>query len=87
MLAVHMPKAYCIGDTVETTINGEAKRVTWRDEKTLLLEPNDPRVIFLRVAYEDFVSFLCGDSGGGPEEYVVIPGDGGFYVWPANKIN
>ena len=32
MLAIHMPKSFRIGDTVDCKINGEPKRVTWRDE-------------------------------------------------------
>ena len=36
MLALNIPSTF--GDTVDCRINGKSKRVTWRDEHTLVIE-------------------------------------------------
>jgi hypothetical protein len=39
MFALNIPSTF--GDTIDCRINGKAKRVTWRDEHTLVIE-TDP---------------------------------------------
>jgi hypothetical protein len=36
MFALNIPSTF--GDTIDCRINGKAKRVTWRDEHTLVIE-------------------------------------------------
>jgi hypothetical protein len=38
MFALNIPSTF--GDTIDCRINGKAKRVTWRDEHTLVIEAN-----------------------------------------------
>jgi hypothetical protein len=38
MFALNIPSTF--GDSIDCRINGEPKRVTWRDEHTLVIEPN-----------------------------------------------
>jgi hypothetical protein len=38
MFALNIPSTF--GDSIDCRINGEPKRVTWRDERTLVIEPN-----------------------------------------------
>lgn len=60
MFCISMPVAFKMGDTVDVVINGEAKRLTWRDERTLVIEPHDVRTIF-DAAYigADLQMFIC----------------------------
>ena len=39
MFALNIPSTF--GDTIDCRINGKAKRVTWRDEHTLVIQ-TDP---------------------------------------------
>jgi hypothetical protein len=48
MFMIHLPIAVGVGDTADVRINGEPARVTWRDEETLVIEPDDARSI-LRI--------------------------------------
>ena len=38
MFALNIPSTF--GDTIDCRINGKSKRVTWRDEHTLVIEPD-----------------------------------------------
>jgi hypothetical protein len=38
MFALNIPSTF--GDTIDCRINGKPKRVTWHDEKTLVIEAN-----------------------------------------------
>ena len=38
MFALNIPSTF--GDSIDCRINGEPKRVTWRDEHTLVIKPN-----------------------------------------------
>jgi hypothetical protein len=68
-----MPKTFKVGDSVDCRINGEARRVTWRDENTLVIEPDDARRIVTRAIKGDLVCFMCGDQGKGASDYGVDP--------------
>jgi hypothetical protein len=64
MFMIHMPKTFSVGDTKYCRIDGELNQVTWRDENTLVIEPDDVRAIVTRVNDEgNLVCFVCGDAG------------------------
>jgi hypothetical protein len=58
---ITMPKTFAVGETAECRINRKPTRVTWRDERTLVIEPGDSRRIKEKVANGDLVTFVCGD--------------------------
>jgi hypothetical protein len=89
MFIIHMPKVFKVGDTAGCRINGEAKQVTWRDAKTLVIEPNDARAIIAKQNDGDLVCFVCGDGGEAQDDYDIDrdPRFGGGFVasnkrWP-----
>jgi hypothetical protein len=63
-----------------------ARRATWRDENTLVIEPNDVRTIIGREIESegDCFRFLCGDQGKGAADYAIQQFDDSFivYDWP-----
>jgi hypothetical protein len=63
MFFISMPKTFGIGDTADCRINKEPARLTWRDSKTLVIEPNDARVIITTSYEDDLIHFTCGDAG------------------------
>jgi hypothetical protein len=65
MFIISMPKTFKVGDSTDVRVNGRAERVTWRDAKTLVIEPDDARFI-LRVAPGpgDLDTFCCCDPDG-----------------------
>jgi hypothetical protein len=63
MFIVHMPKDFKVGDTADCRINSILQRVTWRDETTLVIEPDDARTIVGRMIERTQVCFICGDQG------------------------
>lgn len=79
---VLMSRAQKIGDTVECHVDGEFKRVTWRDENTLVIEPDDARAIILKIIGGDLIHFVCGLPGETADDWYVKPNDtrDGF-VW------
>src|SRR5215470_13109237 len=80
MFFMSMPKTFKIGDTLDCRINMEPARLTWRDAKTLVIEPEDARVI-LTTSYEgDLIHFTCGDAGGAGKGRVISNDDGSHLV-------
>jgi hypothetical protein len=41
MFVMMMPTTFKVGDTADCKINTEPARLTWRDEGTLVIEPDD----------------------------------------------
>lgn len=71
MFFMTTPKTFRVGDTVDVKINFAAKRLTWRDARTLVIEPDDDRVI-LHTTIEDNVRvFACTDRDASADEYSV----------------
>jgi hypothetical protein len=52
-----------VGDTQACCINCEPAKVTWRDTKTLVIEPGDARLIIHSRIDGDMRVFFCGDAG------------------------
>ena len=65
MFVIWMPRTFKVGDTADVKINGEPKRVTYRDPDTLVIEPGDARTILGRMEDDrDLVTFACSDAEG-----------------------
>jgi hypothetical protein len=63
MFMLSMPLDFKVGETADCKINNEPKRVTWRDEHTLVIEPDDTRQIFHIATDGELRRFMCGDAG------------------------
>jgi hypothetical protein len=68
MFVIHFPTTFPVGDTVDCRINGKAERVTYRDENTLVIEPDDARKI-MQMSYAGpdgndvpVSGFICSDA-------------------------
>jgi hypothetical protein len=61
---ISMPLSFKIGDTCECEINFEPKRVTWRNQDTLVIEPDDARHIVQISRDDKLISFFCTDADG-----------------------
>jgi hypothetical protein len=46
MFMMNMPLDFKIGETRDSPINGEPRRITWCDQHTLVIEPDDALEIF-----------------------------------------
>jgi hypothetical protein len=70
MFIIHLPRSFKLGDTVDCRINSKPRRITWRDNRTLVIEPNDCRPI---VAQQDdggdLICFVCGNAGESASDY------------------
>jgi hypothetical protein len=62
MFSIHMPLTFKIGDTVSIRINAERRKITWRDQNHLVIEPDDVRKIQKMHATSDLRLFLCDDA-------------------------
>jgi hypothetical protein len=71
MLVLNMPLQFKVGETRDCRINGEPKRVTWRDEKTLVIEPDDVRVIASQVMEPDMMTLFCAEPDEDASQYQV----------------
>ena len=74
MFFISLPVSVKVGDTVDCRINGEPKRITYRDAKTLVIDPDDTRAIIHVHDDGELRHFTCGDAGGGTEGIVIIGG-------------
>lgn len=63
MLKVAMPKTFKVGDTADCQINGKPERLTWRDNDTLVIEPDDARKIASVYRSRGLIHFTCGATG------------------------
>jgi hypothetical protein len=76
MFFLTLPKSVKIGDTVDCKINFKTKRVTYRDEKTVVIEPDDVRsIVRVRDDGGDLQSFVCSDAGGTSDFHITTPQD------------
>ena len=82
MFMINTPKTFKVGDTIDCRINDAPQRLTWRDENTLIIEPDDARTIVTRVTEGDLICFICGDKGELANEYRVdeVPDHSGILV-------
>jgi thiamine biosynthesis protein ThiC len=71
-----MPLDFKVGETRDCKINGRQKRVTWRDEHTLVIEPDDARQIFSAETDSHLRCFMCGDAGAKQASIDRAPGGG-----------
>jgi thiamine biosynthesis protein ThiC len=63
MFMINMPLDFKVGETRDCKINREPKRITWRNQHTLVIEPDDARQIFHTEVDGDMRCFMCGDAG------------------------
>jgi hypothetical protein len=82
MFMLNMPVDFKVGETRDCRINGKPARVTWRDQHTLVIEPDDARQIFSAETDGKLRCFMCGDPGAkqagiwrGPDGVVVSQDD------------
>lgn len=80
MFIIHMPKTFKVGDTADCRINKQPQRITWRDENTLVIEPDDARKIITRVTEGDLTCFMCGDRDESAGDYRIDHAADGFVV-------
>jgi hypothetical protein len=74
MLILNLPKSFKIGDTINYRTPNETMRITWRDARTLVIEPDDVRTLLLREAGggpDELALFAATDKGVDPSEYSV----------------
>jgi hypothetical protein len=74
MFVINMPLDYKVGDSRDCRINGEPKRVTWRDQHTLVIEPDDARQIFHTETGGGLRCFMCGNAGAKQASIFATPG-------------
>ena len=79
MFMMSLPKETKVGATENCRINGEPAKVTWRDAKTLVIEPDDARLIIESVIDGDLRIFFCGDAGV-DDGYAIDQKPGGFII-------
>ena len=63
MFMIYMPTNFRVGDSAACRINRKPQRVTWRDQNTLVIEPDDARQIFHTETDGKLRCFMCGDAG------------------------
>jgi hypothetical protein len=82
MFMIHMPKSFKVGDTADCRINKIPQRLTWRDEDTIVIEPDDARTIVTRMTEGELTCFICTDQGTPKDEYefTLGPENSGFVV-------
>jgi hypothetical protein len=75
MFFISLPTTVRVGDTTDCKINGEPRKVTWRDTETLVIEPGDVRRIVSVMVNQgsDLRSFVCSDANGGNDFTIVTP--------------
>jgi hypothetical protein len=73
MLFISLPTTVGIGDTVACKINGAARKVTWRNAETLVIEPDDVRRIVMIDQAGDLRSFVCSDADGRSDFTIIGP--------------
>ena len=74
MLILNLPKSFKIGDTIDYRTPDETMRITWRDARTLVIEPDDVRVLLFREGGggpEELAMFTATDKGVDPSEYSI----------------
>jgi len=62
MFVMTMPRTFKIADSADCRINKQPARITWRDANTLVIEPDDARVILGENRENDPLTFFCGDA-------------------------
>jgi hypothetical protein len=71
MFYIDTPKTLKIGETHNCRINDEPAKITWRDATTLVIEPDDARVILHTRIDGDLRIFMCGHAGASSDNYTV----------------
>ena len=62
MFLMHTPKTFRVGDSQDCRINGEAARITWKNAKTLVIEPGDERAILHTLIDGELRVFFCSSD-------------------------
>jgi hypothetical protein len=58
---ISMPADFKVGETRDCRINFGPARVTWRNNDTLVIEPDDARKIVFVERRGETISFACSD--------------------------
>jgi hypothetical protein len=75
MFFISLPATVKVGDTADVKINGEPRKVTYRDAKTMVVEPDDARCIVDVQRCGELNSFVCSDADGNAAFTILTPGD------------
>jgi hypothetical protein len=93
MVILTLPKTFKIGDTIDYPRNAnEMVQITWRDAKTIVIEPDDARtVLFAGLvadpdAPEEILQLCATDKGVAPSEYSICILDTGDEDIAAIKV-
>ena len=73
MFFISLPASVRVGDTADCKINGEPRKVTWRDTDTLVIEPSDARRIVMIDQAGDLRSFVCSDADDSSDFTIIQP--------------
>jgi hypothetical protein len=68
---IDMPVSFKVADSADCRINGKSKQVTWRDNKTLVIEPDALRAIITVNNDGELNCFFYGDRGSKQNDYNV----------------
>jgi hypothetical protein len=74
LFVLNMPLTFKVGDTADCLINKAPACVTWRDNHTLVIEPEDARQIFHVETDDKMHCFFCGDARAKQAGVHTIPG-------------
>jgi hypothetical protein len=69
MFLISMPRDFQVGQTQAARVNGQPASVTWRDEHTLVIGKDDPRVILSAELIGPLIHFTCGGQGKTLDDY------------------
>jgi hypothetical protein len=64
MFIISLPSTFKVGDSTTIRVGGKPAMVTWRDQVTLVIEPDDLRPIRFVKQEGGLRHFFCGDRGG-----------------------
>jgi hypothetical protein len=63
MFSIYMPATFKVGDTADTTINGERRRLHYKDAETLVIEPGEEKhidvMMFTNIGGTPCMMFWC----------------------------
>lgn len=62
MFIITMPYDFKVGETRDVNINGKPSRVTWKEQRVMVIEPDDERDILAAATDDVGIEFLCNDA-------------------------
>jgi hypothetical protein len=72
---ISMPADFRVGETRDCRINKKPMQVTWRDNNTLVIEPDDAREIVFKERSDNLITFVCADADGS-RPHISLPTEG-----------